>query len=142
MTNTKKETKQNLLLPSKIRKAAFVPVKYDKDRNFKYSLPQRINIKRSKIFINAKRSIKSIIQKPRLWLEHIDFQIVKRDIVQWFIEVIAEGITANFATHFLLHWEYNPMTIIAHGIVIKQGLSIYWRLRKDGSASKIPKKDE
>jgi hypothetical protein len=55
---------------------------------------------------------------------------------------VLEGITANVATHFLLGIPFNVGTIVAHGIAINQGISIYWRLRKDGPNNKIPTKDE
>jgi len=77
-----------------------------------------------------------------LWTAEIDWSAVKRDSIEWVIEAAVEGFTANFATHFILGWELSPMTVIAHGFAIKQTLSIYWRLRKDGPTSKLPKKNE
>jgi len=71
----------------------------------------------------------------------VEWNTVKNDLFEWAVEVLIEGMSANFATHFLLGVDFTIFTIIAHGIVIKQGLSIYWRLKEHGTASKIPKKD-
>ena len=92
--------------------------------------------------LDLKRRINSVIRKPSLWLDKIELETVKKDIVEWIIEVLIEGFIANFATHYLLGFEFSVMTMIAYGFVIKQFISIYWRLRKDGSGIKLPKKDE
>jgi len=89
-----------------------------------------------------KRGINTIIQKPKLWASKVDWKKIKNDTASWIIEALIEGFTANIATHYLLGVKFNPMTILAHGIVIKQGIDIYWRLRKDGPTTKLPQKNK
>jgi len=81
-------------------------------------------------------------QKPRHWASSVDWQYMCSVSSVWLLEAMIEGITANFATHYLFNMPLNPFTALAHGIAIKQGLSIYWRLRKDGPGFKIPKKEQ
>jgi len=140
--DTKEETKQSSLIHQRIRKAAFVSLESEEGETFKYQLIHTLNKVYIRLFASHKRRLNSIIQTPRLWISQIDWKVAKSDVFEWFLEAIIEGFTANFATHYLLGWDFNIMTTLAHGFAIKQGLSIYWRLRKDGSNSKIPKKNE
>jgi hypothetical protein len=144
MTATKNTTKQNSSkVHEEIRQAKFESAETSvKNKRFKYMSLQRLNIKNKNYIVNLKRRINTLLQKPSLWASMIDWKIVKKDSIEWGLEVIIEGVPLNFATHFLFGVPLNPMTVIAHGIVIKKGISIYWRLRRDGTDSKIPKKNE
>jgi len=92
--------------------------------------------------LSWKRRINSFKQRPRLWASEVDWEIVWGDSVIWIVEASVEGLTANFATHFLIGLPFTPMTLLAHGIVIKQGLSVYRRMKLYGGDSKIPKKNK
>ena len=123
-----------------IRKAEFVPMESQNIKIFKYRNLQRISKVLSPKLANLKRCINTTVQKVTRWNEKIDWSRITKGTVVWLAEAAIEGVTANFATHFLFHIEFNPMTVMAHGFAIKQGLDIYWRLKKDGSTSKLPKK--
>lgn len=135
------DTRQSLSKQQENRGAAFVPTKSEEKENFKYVSLYKIKHRASDIFISWKRRINSIRQKPGLWTNNIKWDRVRRDSLRWLIEAFVEGLTANFATWQLLGFGFDPLTILAHGIVIKQGLSIVWRLRY-GPTSKLPEKDE
>lgn len=138
MKKSEEKEKQSLSIHQKIRKASFVQIKSRNVDSFKYKLIHKLSSK----LPPCKRFINSILQKPRLWTSKLDWIRIRNDGIEWIIDAIIEGLTANFATHFLLGVQFNPMTVLAHGIIIKQGLSIYWRLRRDGTNNKLPKKDE
>lgn len=140
MKNTGRKEKRSSLIHQQIRKAAFVQYGEDKNENNKYKYVHKTFLRLKKTFANAKRWLNSRIQKTNLWVGLIDWKKVREESSQWIVEAFLEGITLNFATHWLFGVPFNPATIFAHGILVKQGLDIYWRLRRDGSAPKIPNK--
>ncbi len=92
----------------------------------------------SKWKLSLKRGVNTIIQKPRLWASKVNWPEARKDTIFWILNALIEGITANVATHYLFGVKLNFMTVLAHGILIQQGIDIYWRLRKDGPNTKIP----
>lgn len=143
MTDTKKETKQNSSrIRSGIRKAQFVQMDSSGEKNFINTAVQGLNTRCARRFPNLKRSLNSIVQKPALWASFIDWKVVKENALAWLVESFIEGFTANFATHFLFGMPFSIMHIFAHGFAIKQCISTYWRLRKDGPALTVPKKND
>jgi hypothetical protein len=124
------------------KRARFVPIKTDYTAKFKYILKHRVINAYNNVSVSWKRRVNSRLQKPRLWLSQIEWNIVKEDTITWFIEAFIEGITLNFATHYLFDVPFTLMVIFAHGILVKQGISIYWRFKKDGSTSTIFKKNK
>jgi len=142
----KKQGKENQhhssSLHENIRKAKFVPIEEGKKDSDKYDFHYRIKCFSSKAMLSWKRRINSFKQRPRLWASEVDWEIVWGDSVIWIVEASVEGLTANFATHFLIGLPFTPMTLLAHGIVIKQGLSVYRRMKLYGGDSKIPKKNK
>ncbi len=142
MKAIKKETRQSSSIHQKIRNAAFVPIESDNTKKFKYNLNLRV-----KEYINKKLAVlkitkNKIIQKPQLWLNEIDFKKMLGDLSTWLTEAAIEGFVINFIVLILLGWKFNIWTLMAWGFVVKQLLSIYWRLRKDGANSTIPKKKQ
>lgn len=142
MKNIKKEIKQNSLIHQRIRKASFVPLEDNKIDKFKYAF-----LFKSKKYINSsyfklKTNCNKLIQKPQLWLHEIDFITIKTDLTSWVIEALIEGFVINFIAWSLIGMEFNLLTMLGWGFAIKQLLSIYKRLRNNGSNSKIPKKDK
>jgi len=142
MNHIKRGQKPNLSIHDKIRKAAFVPYKYNETEKFKYKVINKVNNKVGKIFISCKRYIKKFIQKQLLLSRNIKWSILKHDFVESFITVVFEGFTANIATHYLFGLSFNFGMILAHGIAINQGISIFWRLKKNGSNTEIHKENE
>jgi len=137
MRVTKNVGRQSSLLNSKIRKAAFVPLETQDTKRFKYQLYHNIINRFEDIGTILKRIKTYLWQRLQLWLSKADLVTLRKDLTVWLIEVLVEGATANFATHYLFGIPYTPQTIVAHGIIIKQGLDIYWRMRPNGTNKKI-----
>jgi hypothetical protein len=135
-------TKQSSLGSKGRSPAAFVPTDTPRTDGIKYRLTRILNQNLSGLFLRWKRPINSVIQRPRLWASHVDWDTVKTDLAQWGVEVFIEGSLANFATYCLLGVPFTVPMILAHGIVIVQGLSIYKRLGQHGRSTEIPKKDK
>lgn len=127
------KVKQNLLQKIRESKASFVPTNEPQTKRFKYF---------SNVFGNIKRSANKLIQTPKLWILKIDWKQVRNDVTIFIVESFIEGLTLSYVTHKLLGWEFNLGMILAHGFLIKQGLDIWQRLKKDGPISKIPNKDK
>lgn len=128
------------MLNQKIRKAEFVPT-VEENKCFKSEDNHSLNRRYATWIANQKRRIKTITQKPKLWAAYLDWQKTKEDLVTWLIEAAVEGVSANFATHFLLGFPFDPMTVMAHGLAIKHAIHIYWRLRYNATP-KLFKKDK
>ena len=141
MKDIKKETKQSSLVNERIRNSGFVSYKTSALESFKnskaYDILKKINPK----LHNLKRFTKSIMTKPRLWVSFIEWKNVRRDLPIWFCEVLIEGVIANWWTHKIFGLEFGLGMIIAHGVLIKQGLNLIWRIKKDGQPSTIPTKN-
>ena len=142
MKAIKKETKQNLLIHQKIRGASFVPLESEDTKKFKYSFWFSVNKYINKKFIALKTPFNKIFSKLRLWTQEIDFKAIRNDSSIWLIESLIEGFIINFVVWSLIGWKFNLLTMLAWGFATKQLLSIYWRLRKNGANSTIPKKDK
>lgn len=141
MKDTKEEAKLSSSINEKIRNSGFVPYKTSNLESFKnskvYDIINRIQPKVQDI----KRSLKKLIDKPRLWISFIDKKKLFTDLSFWIVEAIIEGIIANWWTHKIFGLEFGFGMIVAHGFLIKQALSLYWRLKKDGQTSAIPTKN-
>lgn len=142
MRHIRKEIKQSSLTHQKIRRASFVPLESYDTKKFKYNLRLNVSKYLNSRFVALKTICNKIIQKPQLWLNEIDFKAIRNDVSTWLVEASIEGFVVNFIVWSLLGWRFNLVTLFAWGFAIKQLLSIYWRLRRDGSNSTIPKKDK
>ena len=140
MKVTKKEIKQSSLIHQKIRSASFVPTEYQETQKLKYNLRFKVSKYINDRFIKLKTNCNKIIQKPRLWVQRIDFKAIKKDVSMWLIEALIEGLVINFIVWRLLGWEFDLITMLAWGCAIKQLLSIYWRFHKHGTNTTIFKK--
>lgn len=141
MKNIKKETKQSSSIHQRIRKASFVPLKSQDTEKFKYNLLFKVSKYFNEKLSVLKTNCNKIIQRPQLWLKEIDFRAIRNDTSAWVVEALIEGFIINFVVWALLGWRFNSITMLAWGFALKQLLSIYWRLKKDGSNSKLPKKN-
>jgi hypothetical protein len=141
MKSIKEEKKQSSLLNQKIRRAEFVPVEELQSTKFKYHLRFLKLEKISQWLIGLKRSFNSLWQGIKLRVKKVDWNLAAKDSSVWLIEAFIEGVTINFATHFLFGLKINICTILAYGIFVKQGIDIYWRLKNNGPNTKIPTKN-
>lgn len=140
--NIRNEIKQSSSIQTKIRKARFVQIEPEKTKMFKLQGLRNLISKKNKHFINVNRKVNSVIQKTQLLLRRVNWVKVKYDSIIWIIGAGIEGFTFNFATHYLFGTQFDLMTVFAHGIIIKQGLSVYWRLRRNGSGTRLLTKNK
>jgi len=139
MKAIKKEIRQDL--PNKL-KASFVNIETSDTEKFKYSFLLRGSKYINDKFIILKTTCNKIIQKPQLWVQEVDFKAIRNSSSIWLVEALIEGFILNFIVWALIGWKFNLITMFAWGFAIKQSLSIYWRLRRDGANTTIPKKNE
>lgn len=142
MGATKKEIKQSSSIHQKIRNASFVPLESYNTKRFKYNIGLKISRYINNKLIALKTIHNKIIQRLQLWLHKVDFRAIRDDLSTWLMEALIEGFVINFIVWALLGWRFDLITMLAWGFAIKQLLSIYWRLRKDGTHSTILKKDK
>ena len=142
MRVTKKEIKQNLLIPPKIRNASFVQLESEETKKFKYNLVLTLSKYLKDKFIAFKNNCNKIIQRPKLWTREIDFIAIRKDTSLWLLEALIEGFLINFIVWALIGWEFNFFTLLAWGFAVKQFLSIYNRIKKDGPPPTIPSKNK
>jgi len=133
--------RQDSSIHEKIRKASFVPLEPEETKRFKYFFDVLKNIRTRDRLTSVKRFVNTIIQKPKIWIDKVDWKKTGEDASIWIVEACIEGVVANFVTHQFLGWKFGPGMILAHGFAIKQGLSIIWRIKQNGAASKLPQKD-
>lgn len=81
-------------------------------------------------------------QIPRLWMSQWDLPQAFAEAGLWVTEAFIEGFTANIATYYLFGVQIGIGMMLAHGIFIKQGLDIIWRVRGNGTHNKIQKKQD
>jgi len=137
MKNTNEEKKQSSSINNKIRSCGFVPYKTSNLESFKSSKAYAILRKFVPKFYNLKRTMNTIIEKPKLWFSFVRWDLVKEDLFPWIFDVIIEGLILNWATHKLFGIEFSLGMVIAHGALIKEILSIHKRIKKDGQPTKL-----
>ena len=142
MKAIKKETKQSSSIHQRIRNASFVPLESSDTERLKYNIRFRVSKYINKKFLVLKTICNRVIQKPQLWVQEVDFKAMREDLSTWIINALIEGFIINFIVWALIGWKFNLVTMLAWGFATKQLLSIYWRLRRDGTDSTIFKKNK
>ena len=142
MNPIKKEIKQNSLNQTRIRNASFVPLESRDTKKFKYNPWFKISKYINDKLVVLKTICNKIIQRPQLWVAQVDFKAMRNDTSMWLLEALIEGFVINFSVWALLGWNFNLITILAWGFAIKESLSIYRRLKKDGTNATIPTKNK
>lgn len=122
-------------LHQNIRNAGFVDDKPKRMEKFKYSFRHSYTRIVSVVKKYLNNTSNYIIQKLRM----IKYKEVLNDLCIWFLEVFLEGLTANFALHYLFNARFTLFTLFAYGILITQSISIIKRIveNKHGSDTKI-----
>ena len=138
MRSTTQKIKQALCLHQKIRQSVTLP---KKERFIKLYYCKVTNRLKSCLAI-IKTKITIAHQSFNLYKSKIDWVGARYDFAIWFANVCLEGIPLNIMSFFLFGIDFNPGTVLAHGIIVIHGLDIWQRLRKDGTSSKIPHKDK
>lgn len=141
MKHIKKEKQRNSLKNKNIRKAAFVSTEDDYTERFKYNFWLKPSKYINKKFAVLKNIGIKFVQSLRLRLDKFDFAKAFSVSSIWLINAFIEGIIINFAVWGLLGWDFNLITIMAWGFVVKQTIDIYWRLKTNGSNTKLIEKN-
>jgi len=131
---------QNLLNQTNKNGAAFISIIDGNTQRFKYKFPLRLSKYKNEKFIALKNTCKKIKGIVRLKLDKFDFKAASNATMMWLLNAFVEGLIVNFAVWGLLGWEFNFITIMAWGFVVKQSLDLYWRLRLNGSTTKLSEK--
>ena len=142
MNFTKKGIKRSLQIQTRIKSAGFVKLEEPVNEKFKYNIIDRFKYVISNLLKLIKDLLVKNYQGACLTASKFDWKKIRSDVFEWLSEAFIEGLTANFATHFLFKVPLNPATVMAHGIIIKQGINLFWRLRNNGSNPTIPKKNK
>lgn len=133
MRNIDEMEKQDL---SKKNKAEFISVEKSRRDKFKYWFNYKTtNIKERLLKWN--KPFRYVNSEIKLLINQIQLKQAGFDALIWLTEAMLEGLTANFATHFLFGVRFDIPTILAHGILIKQGINIYHTLRKNDSNKQV-----
>ena len=141
MRGMKERKKQReLLKQTNKEEIAFVRVMDDNTQRFKYKFPLRLSKYINERFIALKNTCKKIRGMVRLKLDKFDFKAAGTATMIWLMNAFVEGLIVNFAVWGLLGWRFNFITIMAWGFVVKQSLDLYWRLKINGTTTKLPEK--
>jgi len=140
MKNIKKEKQQSSLIHQKINRASFVNPETTNTKRFKYNLPFARSKYINKKLVALKNTCKKTYQIFQLKLNKFDFATARSSMLIWLINAFIEGFIVNFSVWGLLGWRFNIITIMAWGFAIKQFIDIYWRLKANGSNTKLPEK--
>ena len=136
----KKLEKQSSSIHHNIRNAAFIPIEKQKTNTFKYWYVHKCISFINNIVPKSKLLSNLFIGKLKLLYSEFNWNLIKVDTAEWLLTVLLEGLTANYVTYILFDVTFNIYYIFAHGIVIIQGLSIYRRLKIDGTITKVSDK--
>jgi len=142
MKAIRKQGMQSSLIHQRIRNASFVPLESHDIERFKYNLKLRVSKYANGRLVALNNLCNKIIRKVQLWTQNVNFKAIRNDVSTWLIEALIEGFMVNFIVWALIGWKFNLLTMLAWGFAVKQSLSIYWRLRKNGENSTIPAKDK
>ena len=142
MKNSDKRTKQNLSIHQKIRSAKFIDYNYLPIETFKYKVRTKVKVYRDLVNQRIKKFISQINNRSIQIYNSVIWDRLIYNISIWLFEAFVEGLTLNYVLHILLGYPMNIWTIFAYGILIKQGLDIYWRMRINGETTTIPKENK
>ena len=118
----------------------FVRVMDEDSERFKYNFFLRLSKYNNERIIALKNTCRKIRGSIRLILEKFDFKAAGGATMLWLLNAFVEGLVVNFSVWGLLGWEFNFITIMAWGFAIKQSLDLYWRLKINGTTTKLPEK--
>ena len=119
---------------------AFVRVMDDNTKRFKYNFLLRLIKYNNEKFIALKNTCKKIRGIVQLKLDKFDFKAARSAMLIWLMNAFIEGLIVNFSVWGLLGWRFNFITIMAWGCAMKYFLDLYWRLKINGTNTKLPEK--
>jgi len=122
------------------RNAGAVPYESENTQRFKYKFPLRLSKYINERLIALKNTCIKIKGMVQLKLDKFDFKAAGIATMIWLMNAFVEGLIVNFAVWGLLGWRFNFITIMAWGFAVKQSLDLYWRLKINGTTTKLPEK--
>lgn len=122
--------------------ARAVSYEIDNTKRFKYKFTLRLSKYNNEKLIALKNTCKKIKNIVKLQTDKFDFKAAGSATMIWLMNAFVEGIIVNFAVWGLLGWRFNFITIMAWGLAVKQSLDLYWRLKINGTTTKLHKKHE
>jgi len=122
------------------RNAGAVPYESENTQRFKYKFPLKLSKYINERFIALKNTCRKIKGMVQLKLDKFDFKAAGIVTMIWLMNAFVEGLIVNFAVWGLLGWRFNFITIMAWGFAVKQSLDLYWRLKINGTTTKLPEK--
>lgn len=141
MENMTREKKQSLSIQKKNRNAGFVPLESKDNEKFKYKVSLRLSRYINQMLARVRARFNKTVHATGLMVNIVDWKSITKEGIVWIVESAIEGVTANYAMHYLFNAPFNIATVFAYGIAIKQGLSVFWRLKTNGPNSEIPTKN-
>ncbi|MHA1690029.1 MAG: hypothetical protein ACTSU7_00195 [Candidatus Heimdallarchaeaceae archaeon] len=70
-------------------------------------------------------------------IKKLDWSSLGKELSFWTLEAFIEGVAWNFAFTFLFGVKFTVVNALAYGVLSKQLVSLYWRLKKDGTNATI-----
>ena len=120
--------------------AGAVHYESENTQTFKYKFPLRPSKYINEKLIALKHTCKRIKGMVQLKLDKFDFKAAGIATMIWLMNAFVEGLVVNFSVWGLLGWKFNFITIMAWGFAVKQSLDMYWRLKINGTTTKLPEK--
>jgi len=136
----RRKNKQEQLNQTSKRNAGAVHYESENTQRFKYKFPLKLSKYINERFIALKNTCRKIKGMVQLKLDKFDFKAASTATMIWLMNAFVEGIIVNFAVWGLLGWRFNFITIMAWGFAVKQSLDLYWRLKINGTTTKLPEK--
>lgn len=131
--NINEKEKPSLLINRHQKKATFVNLELrdtESFKNYKHVVTKKYI---SNKFIKIKTLYNTVVQGSRLKLQKVDITRIKRDVAIWCSEAFIEGAIINFSLWALFEIKMSLWTIFGFGFLIKELLSLYWRLNTHGT---------
>ena len=136
----RRKNKQEQLNQTSKRNAGAVHYESENTQRFKYKFPLKLSKYINERFIALKNTCRKIKGMVQLKLDKFDFKAASTATMIWLMNAFVEGIIVNFAVWGLLGWRFNFITIMVWGFAVKQSLDLYWRLKINGTTTKLPEK--
>lgn len=143
MKSTEEENQKPNSSTKRASKASFVDLEEERKKEV-------INKRKAKFrewLLNRKRQTNSVKQKIIVWAKIPDYQTISKESSIYLLEAFVEGLLINYVAKILFGQPMNAFTILAYGIVVKQGINIFIRLKEKpmpetGKTLKKPENNE
>lgn len=139
----------SLLIRKQKSKASFVKVKKGIYQTFKYKLRHYISLcsaKRffQKFYLYMKRNFFTIFSHGKFFSERVLWKDLFQEVSVWFLEVMIEGLLANFVVKQFFGMPMTFGSMLAYGILLKVSMSkikeVFSLLGKDGAIKEVHNK--